>query len=58
MRYLGVINAWTGEKDLAIEQIAATLHLLSSLSYGELTFASLLGPAPRRSALRKNRGSR
>ena len=36
MRYLGVIYAWTGEKDLAIEQIAATLQVPSSLSYGEL----------------------
>jgi TolB-like protein len=36
MRYLGVIYAWTGEKDLAIEQIAATLQVPSLLSYGEL----------------------
>jgi TolB-like protein/Flp pilus assembly protein TadD len=36
MRYLGVIYAWTGEKDLAIEQIAATLRVPSLLSYGEL----------------------
>jgi tetratricopeptide (TPR) repeat protein len=36
MRYLGVIYAWTGEKDLAVEQIAATLQVPSFLSYGEL----------------------
>ena len=36
MRYLGVIYAWTGEKDLAIEQIAATLQVPSLLSYGDL----------------------
>jgi TolB-like protein/class 3 adenylate cyclase/Flp pilus assembly protein TadD len=36
MCYLGVIYAWTGEKDLAIEQIAATLQVPSFLSYGEL----------------------
>jgi hypothetical protein len=33
---LGIIYAWTGEKDLAIEQIAATLQVPSVLSYGEL----------------------
>ena len=36
MEYLGVIYAWTGEKDLAIKQIAATLKVPSLLSYGEL----------------------
>jgi hypothetical protein len=36
MRYLGLIYAWTGEKHLAIEQIAATLQVPSLLSYGEL----------------------
>ena len=36
MQFLGVIYAWTGEKDLAIKQIAATLQVPSSLSYGEL----------------------
>jgi len=36
MRYLGVIYAGTGEKDLAIEQIAAMLQVPSFLSYGEL----------------------
>jgi hypothetical protein len=36
MQFLGVIYAWTGEKNLAIEQIAATLQVPSLLSYGEL----------------------
>lgn len=36
MKYLGVIYAWCGEKDLAIQQIAATLRIPSSLSYGYL----------------------
>ena len=36
MHYLGVIYAWTGEKDLAIEQLASTLQAPSLLSYGEL----------------------
>jgi TolB-like protein/tRNA A-37 threonylcarbamoyl transferase component Bud32 len=36
MQFLGVIYAWTGEKDLAIKQITATLQVPSLLSYGEL----------------------
>jgi hypothetical protein len=36
MQFLGVIYAWTGEKDLAVEQIGATLQVPSLLSYGEL----------------------
>jgi serine/threonine protein kinase/tetratricopeptide (TPR) repeat protein len=36
MKHLSVIYAWTGEKDLAIKQIAATLQVPSLLSYGEL----------------------
>jgi TolB-like protein/Tfp pilus assembly protein PilF len=36
MKYLGVIYAWCGEKDLAIQQIAATLQIPSTLSYGNL----------------------
>ncbi len=36
MKYLGVIYAWCGEKDLAVEQIAATLRIPSTLSYGYL----------------------
>jgi tetratricopeptide (TPR) repeat protein len=36
VKYLGVIYAWCGEKDLAIEQINATLRIPSTLSYGNL----------------------
>jgi len=36
VKYLGVIYAWCGEKDLAIEQIKATLRIPSTLSYGNL----------------------
>jgi TolB-like protein len=36
MQYLGLIYAWTGEKDLAIKQIAAMLQVPSLLTYGEL----------------------
>jgi TolB-like protein/Tfp pilus assembly protein PilF len=36
MKYLGVIYAWCGEKDRAIQQIEATLQIPSTLSYGNL----------------------
>lgn len=36
MKYLGVIYAWCGERDLAIQQIEATLRIPSTLSYGNL----------------------
>ncbi|HEY1582000.1 MAG TPA: FlgO family outer membrane protein [Chthoniobacterales bacterium] len=36
MKYLCVIYTWCGEKDLALAQIAATLRIPSSLSYGNL----------------------
>ena len=36
MQHLGLIYAWTGEKDLAINQIAATLKVPGRLSYGQL----------------------
>src|SRR5438477_6665718 len=36
VKYMAVIYAWCGEKDLAIEQIAATLKIPSTLSYGNL----------------------
>jgi len=36
VKYLGVIYAWSGEKELAIEQINATLRIPSTLSYGNL----------------------
>jgi cell wall assembly regulator SMI1 len=36
VKYLGVIYAWCGEKEAAIEQIKATLRIPSTLSYGNL----------------------
>jgi serine/threonine-protein kinase len=36
MEYLGIIYAWTGEKKLAIDQVAATLQIPSNLNYGKL----------------------
>ena len=36
VKYLAVIYAWSGEKDLAIQQVAATLQIPSTLSYGNL----------------------
>ena len=36
VKYLAVIYAWCGEKNLAIEQIGATLRIPSTLSYGNL----------------------
>ena len=36
MKYMAVIYAWCGERDRAIEQIATTLKIPSTLSYGNL----------------------
>jgi hypothetical protein len=36
MQFLSVIYAWTGEKTLALEQVAATLQVPGRLSYGQL----------------------
>jgi len=36
VKYLAVIYAWCGEKNLALEQIATTLRIPSTLSYGNL----------------------
>ncbi len=36
MKYLAVIYLWCGEKDLALDQIEATLRIPSTLSYGNL----------------------
>ena len=36
IRYLAVIYAWTGEKDLAFEQLAVAARTPGFLSYGEL----------------------
>ncbi len=36
IKYLGVIYAWTGEQELALQQIAATLAVPADLGYGQL----------------------
>lgn len=36
VKYLAVIYAWTGEKELALQQIEKTLKIPSTLSYGNL----------------------
>jgi TolB-like protein/Tfp pilus assembly protein PilF len=36
MQYLGIIYAWTGEKDLAVKQVEATVQVPGSLTYGQL----------------------
>ncbi len=36
MQYLAIIYTWTGEKDRALAQIAATARIPSPLTYGEL----------------------
>src|SRR5438128_1156755 len=36
IKYLAMIAAWVGEKDLACEQLAIAIRPLSDVSYGEL----------------------
>jgi hypothetical protein len=36
MQYMAVIYTWTGEKDLAVDQLAATARIPSSVTYGDL----------------------
>jgi serine/threonine-protein kinase len=36
VKYLAMIAAWVGDKDLACEQLAIAIHIPSSLSYGQL----------------------
>ena len=58
MAYFAVIAAWAGEKDLALQQLATAAPTSGAAyitSYGVLKLIALLGPAPRRSALRANR---
>ena len=51
VKNLALIYAWTGEKDIACEQLSIVAKLPSYLSYGELAVAPLLGCTTRRSAL-------
>jgi hypothetical protein len=36
IEYLAVIYAWTGEKDLALDQLSVAARIPSHLSYGQL----------------------
>jgi hypothetical protein len=36
VKYLAVIYAWSGERDLALEQIKTSFRIPSTLSYGNL----------------------
>ena len=53
--FYAVICAWTGERDLAIEQLETLAKIPAGPSYGDLRLDPVLGFAARRSTLRKNR---
>ncbi|MDP9099794.1 MAG: hypothetical protein M3N48_12510 [Verrucomicrobiota bacterium] len=55
MEYLGIIYACTGEKDLALAQVAATIANPQQTKLRLSPPASFLGPVTRRPALRKTR---
>ena len=53
IQYLAVVAAWVGEKDLALRTLGESSgYLVSQLRPIEI--AAVVGPAPRRSALRTN----
>ena len=56
--YFAITAAWVGEKDLSLQQLAIagpTPGASLIATYGLAEIVSVLGLAPRRSALRKNR---
>ena len=58
LQYFAITAAWAGEKELALQQLEAGLRAPAASLDAELRrlkTAPLLGPAPRRSALRENR---
>ena len=58
IKYLAMIAAWVGEKDLACEQLATAVRYPTSgsdLSYGELKLMPWWDGVARRPPLRKNR---
>ena len=58
LQYFAITAAWAGEKELALQQLEAGLRAPVRIAHAELRrlkTAPVLGPAPRRSALRKNR---
>jgi len=44
VKYLAMIAAWVGDKDLAFEQLALAIRLPTGLSYGELKLLPLWDP--------------
>ncbi len=44
VKYLAMIAAWAGEKDLACEQLASAVRLPSTVSYGELALLPFWDP--------------
>jgi serine/threonine protein kinase/Tfp pilus assembly protein PilF len=44
VKYLAMIAAWVGDKDLAFEQLATAIRLPTGLSYGELKLLPLWDP--------------
>ena len=52
---LALIYAWTGERDLAIEQLEIVAKIPGGPTYGDTASGPGVGFSPRRSALRKNR---
>jgi hypothetical protein len=56
--YFAIIAAWVGEKDTALQYLEPQRPITRRTLHCDLRrikAAALLGPAPRRSALRKNR---
>jgi hypothetical protein len=44
LKYLAMIAAWIGEKDLACEQLAVAIRRPSNLSYGQLKLMPFWDP--------------
>ena len=44
VKYLAMIAAWSGEKDLACEQLAIATHKPGDLSYGQLKLMPFWDP--------------
>jgi hypothetical protein len=46
IRYLAMMVAWVGDKDLACEQLAIVVHSRDDLSHGNLKLLTLWDPLP------------
>src|SRR5438309_6935269 len=44
VRYLAIIAAWVGDKDLACEQLASVIRRPSNVSYGQLKLMPFYDP--------------